>query len=286
MIECNHPTRSREVRRVAYVEVEKDIRVFVEDVNPNAGQPVLFLHGWPVSHNMFEYQFDQLPKHGFRCIGMDQRGFGKSDRPWHGYSYDRLADDVHAVISALRLENLALVGHSTGGAIAVRYMARYSGDRVAKLALVSSATPSVIRRVDYPFGFTVTQVSALIEQIYADRPKAVSDFGRMFFARAVSEEFRNWFNGLAWEASGHATAMIPVSWVEEDLRSDLLQIHAPTGVFHGVFDEIIPFQSALMTHQAIKGSQLFPFERSGHGVFYDELERFNSCLVAFLSSPQ
>ncbi|HEY3424902.1 MAG TPA: alpha/beta fold hydrolase, partial [Negativicutes bacterium] len=67
-----------------YIEVEKDVNIYVEDVNPDADKTVLFIHGWPVDRRMYEYQFTQLPQYGFRCIGMDLRGFGKSDRPWEG----------------------------------------------------------------------------------------------------------------------------------------------------------------------------------------------------------
>jgi len=80
--------------------VEKDVKLFVEDVDPGNGKPILFVHGWPLSHTMFEYQFNQLPKKGYRCIGVDLRGFGKSDRPWEGYGYNRMADDLRAVIDA------------------------------------------------------------------------------------------------------------------------------------------------------------------------------------------
>jgi len=69
-----------------YITVERNVNIYVEDLDPGNGKPILFIHGWPVNHKMYEYQFDQLPKMGYRCIGVDLRGFGKSDRPWEGYS--------------------------------------------------------------------------------------------------------------------------------------------------------------------------------------------------------
>lgn len=266
-----------------YIKVDHGVRIFVEDVNPGAGKPVLFIHGWPVNHNMFEYQFDQLPKCGFRCIGMDIRGFGKSDKPWEGYSYNHLADDVRCVVDALSLEDFALVGFSMGGAIAVRYMARHCGYGVSKLALVSAAVPVFTKRPDYPYGLPISDVDKIIAQTYTDRPKMISDFGKKFFASKVSPDFRNWFNGLGLEASGHATAMTAVSLRNEDLRNDEQQICVPTAIFHGIHDQIVPFASAEQSHRNISGSMLIPFECSGHGVFYDELDRFNYCLAQFLS---
>ena len=99
-----------------YVKVEPNVLNYVEDLNPTGSKTILFLHGWPGSHNLFEYQFDQLPKLGYRCIGMDTRGFGNSDRPFTGYNYDRLADDVRGVIDALQLKDITLAGHSMSGA--------------------------------------------------------------------------------------------------------------------------------------------------------------------------
>ncbi|HEX3077581.1 MAG TPA: alpha/beta fold hydrolase, partial [Lachnospiraceae bacterium] len=87
-----------------YVTVEPKVRIYVEDINPESAKTILFLHGWPGSHKLFEYQFDQLPKLGFRCIGIDTRGFGNSDKPFHGYDYDTLADDVRCVIDTLNLQ--------------------------------------------------------------------------------------------------------------------------------------------------------------------------------------
>jgi non-heme chloroperoxidase len=267
---------------VPYIEVEKGIRIFVEDINPSAPRTILFIHGWPANHNMFEYQFNVLPAHGFRCIGMDIRGFGKSSRPWIAYSYNRLADDVCAVMKALKLRDITLLGFSVGGAIAVKYMARHFGHGVAKLVLASAAVPLFTKRPDYPYGLPVTDVNNIIAQTYTDRPKMIKEFGKKFFASNAGPAFMNWFGGLALEASGHATSSVLESLRDEDLRKDLPWITVPTWILHGVHDQIVPFPSAEVTHKCIRCSALIPFEYSGHGLFYDELEKFNSCLLEIL----
>lgn len=269
-----------------YIEVERDVRVYVEDIDPGGGRPVLFLHGWPANHNMFEYQYDQLPKYGFRCIGMDLRGFGKSDRPWKGYGYDRMADDVRVVIDVLQLNNVILVGFSVGGAISIRYMARHRQYGISKLALLAAAAPVFTKRPDYPYGFTKEEVNALIHQTETDRPLMLSDFGKMFFASAISPEFRNWFQTLGLEASGYGTTMTAISLRDEDLRNDIPQITVPTGIFHGVLDKVVPIQSATLIHQMIPHSEMHRFEHSGHGVFYDELEKFNYIFYQFLTKSK
>jgi non-heme chloroperoxidase len=283
-IRSNRPKKlERGGKALPYIEVESGIRVFVEDINPNGNPTVIFIHGWPVNHQMFEYQFDQLPRYGFRCIGLDLRGFGKSDRPWTGYSYDRLADDVRVVIETLCLQDVMLVGFSIGGAIAIRYMARHAGYGVSKLVLLAAAAPVFTRRPDYPYGLPKEEVNALIHKTLTDRPQMLGEFGRMFFASQVSQEFSHWFHSLGLEASGHGTAMGLVSLRDEDLRNDLSAINVPTGIFHGVHDQIVPFPSAVALNQMIAHSEFYRFEFSGHGLFYDELEKFNACFIQFLN---
>lgn len=265
-----------------YVPVERNVCVFVEDVGPSNGKPILFIHGWPANNKMFEYQFNELPGLGYRCIGVDLRGFGKSDRPWDGYAYDRLADDIRIVIDALQLEGVTLAGMSVGGAIAIRYMARHAEHKIAKLALIGAAAPVFTKRPDFPYGLAKEEVDTLIETACKDRPKMLANFGEMFFARHISEKFSNWFFHLGLEASGHGTIKLAISLRDEDLRPDLSKIHVPTAIFHGLLDRVCPFPLAEAMHAGIKGSTLIPFIYGGHGLFYCELERFNYELARFI----
>lgn len=265
-----------------YVKVEKGVNIFVEDINSTSNKTILFIHGWPANHRMFEYQFNHLPAMGYRCIGIDIRGFGKSSKPWSGYTYDRLADDIRVVIDTLGLENITLAGHSMGGAISIRYMARYSGYKVSKLALIGAAAPVFTRRQDFPYGKTVEEVDKLIEETYSDRPKMLSDFGDIFFARYLSKSFIDWFHGLGLAASGNATAKCLVSLRDEDLRNDLRHINVPTAILHGKQDKICSFDFAELMHRSIKDSILIPFEYSGHGLFYCEMDKFNEELAKFI----
>lgn len=265
-----------------YVRVEPDVRIYVEDIGPGNGTPILFIHGWPANHRLFEYQFDQLPKMGFRCIGIDIRGFGKSDKPWSGYDYDRLADDIRAVVDATGLRDFVLAGHSVGGAIAIRYMARHKGYGVSKLALIAAAAPSFTQRPGFPFGLPREAVDQIILDTYNDRPKMLRGFGDMFFFQYVSEPFSRWFFEMGLQAAGWSTAALATSLRDESLFSDLGQIRVPTLIMHGVHDQVCPFPLAIAQRDSIPGSKLVPFENSGHGPFWEERDKFNQDLMQFI----
>lgn len=266
-----------------YVNVEPNVNVYVEDINPRGSKTILFIHGWPGNHNLFEYQYNQLPRLGYRCIGVDIRGFGQSDRPWHGYDYDRLADDVRSVIDALKLNNITLAGHSTGGAIVIRYMARHRGHGVAKLALFAAAAPSLIQRPYFPYGLPRQAVLDIIQGTYEDRPNMLVNFGNMIFHNYVTPSLADWIFQLGLQASSWATAAIANTWIQEEgLFRDLELINTPTLILHGMNDKVCLYPLAVAQHNVIKNSKLVPIEACGHFLFYDQMERFNWEFEGFL----
>jgi len=265
-----------------YITVEPGVHIFVEDINPTGSKTILFIHGWPGNHNLFEYQFNQLPKQGFRCIGIDIRGFGLSSRPWSGYDYNRLSDDVRAVIDALQLNNIILGGHSTGGGIAIRYIARHQGRGVSKLALFAAAAPSVIQRPYFPYGLPKQAVLDIIQGTYSDRPKMLRDFGNIIFHNYVTSYLSDWIFQLGLQASSWATAAIANTWLdEEELFNDMGKINVPTLILHGVNDKVCLYPLAIAQKNGIRNAKLVPFESCGHFLFYDQLEKFNEELIKF-----
>lgn len=264
---------------------EPNVNLFVEYLNPDSKDVILFLHGWPGSHRLFEYQFNELGgNEGIGCVGPDQRGFGNSDKPATGYDYDTLSDDVRCIIEQLGLKNITLVGHSTGGAIAIRYMARHQGYGVSKLVLCAAAAPSLIKRRNFPYGQPEKVVTDIIEGTYKDRPKMLKGFGDIFFYQHISEAFSDWFFQLGLEAAGWSTAKIAMTWINEVLFQDMKSICVPTLIMHGIHDQVCLFDLAEVQNREIANSKLVVFEESGHGLFYDEKDKFNKILLDFATT--
>lgn len=265
-----------------YIEVEAGVNVFVEDIG--TGQPVVFIHGWPLNSRSFEMQANELALQGFRFIGIDLRGFGKSDKPWSGYSYDAQASDVKAVIDHLGLENFVLGGFSMGGPIAIRYLTKYGAQGVDKLLLMGAAAPLFTQREDFSINLKPEEVDDIIEQIKTDRPAFLAQFADMFFEQEKSPEFLRWFQLLGLEAGAHSTINAAIALKDEDLRDELAGISVPTTIFHGKKDQICAYELGEELEKQIPNSVLVPFENSGHGINGDEPERFNTELLNFLKS--
>lgn len=267
------------------IEVESNVTVYVEDINTEASETVLFIHGWPLNHNQFEYQYDVIPYQNIRCIGMDIRGFGKSSRPINGYTYDRLAEDLHQVIETLNLNNITLVGHSLGAAIAIRYMANYNQAHVSRLVLAGAAAPSLVRRENFNYGNSESTIDDLINEAYRNRPQMITSFSNMCFFQFVTDALTNWFLNLGLEAAGYSTIRSAITLRDEVLFDDLPKITVPTLIIHGVHDRVAPYPLAVILKQRIANSTMLPFEESGHMPFYEEKTKFNQAVLNFINKP-
>lgn len=265
-----------------YIRSTDNARIAVYDLNPNGTKTIFLVHGWPLSHKMFEYQKNMLTDLGYRVIRIDIRGFGESDETAWGYQYNQLAADIYSVIMALNLRDIILVGFSVGGAIAVKYMAMYKGYGVSKLCLWSAAAPSFTKTINNPYGMTKEDVNKLLVQCYTDRPKLNEYFGTIFFAKEHSEPLKNWFQRMSDSASSIGQIRVLMSLRDEDVFEDLKHINVPTGIFHGKLDKICPYEFSKIQKENIRLSKLYTFEKSGHGAFYDELEDFNNKFLGFI----
>lgn len=263
-----------------FVKASDDVSIAVYDYNPKGKKTVFLVHGWPLSHQIYEYQLEMLLSCGYRVVSLDLRGFGNSDVPAYGYSYDQMADDIYRVICALRLNRFVLVGFSMGGAVVLRYMRKYQCYGVERLILLAAAAPCWTRREGFPYGLTREYVNGLIRQACTDRPRLAWEFSHeQLFASCQSEQIKDWFGDIALSASGIGTVQAAISLRDEDGRNDLEAVNVPTVIIHGKKDVVVSSQLVEYQHMEIAGSRLFQLENSGHGIVYDELERFNDLFL-------
>jgi non-heme chloroperoxidase len=269
------------IARAEYIEVEPNVRLHITDAGE--GRPIVLIPGWPLSDEMYEYQYNDLINNNFRVIGITLRGFGKSDKPYGKYDYDVHAADIRKILNQLKIKDAVLGGFSMGGAIAVRVAATDDGACISKLALFGAAAPIWTKRDDFPYNMPKSAVDDLITLNNLDRPKLLANFGKIFSATetALNEGIANWLNGINISASSYATAQCLVALRDTDLRNDLAKIAIPTLIMHGKKDKICSFDLAEQMKAGIADSHIVAFENSGHSLFLEETKKFNAELLKF-----
>ncbi|WP_444685456.1 alpha/beta fold hydrolase [Alkalicoccus luteus] len=259
------------------IETAPGVHLHVED--EGSGKPVIFIHGWPLNAAMFHRQKQAVIENGHRYIGIDLRGFGRSDQPEENYIYDTFASDILAVVKELELEQYSLVGFSMGGPVAIRYAVKYAGEQLEQLFLLGPAAPSFTKRMGYSLGMEKEDVDDLMEAIDEDREKALQDFGGNFFYQDVSEEAKQELFDLSMRASKQATISAAAALRDEDLRDEAGHIRVPVSIFHGRHDAICEFGFAEELEQRIPTVTVVPFEESGHGLHVEEPDKLNKELL-------
>jgi non-heme chloroperoxidase len=253
-----------------------------------AGKPVIFIHGWPLNHEMWEYQFNELPKHKIRCIAYDRRGFGKSDRPFEGYDYNTFADDLNELIIQLNLTQVVLVGFSMGGGEIARYIGKYGNDKIEKVVFISAVTPFRMKTADNPDGTEKEKFQETINALMADRPAFLADFGKRFYGvdlmnQPVSKSILEWNQLLCLNSSSIATMECVRAFSETDFRDDLEKIAVPVLIIHGNDDNIVPINaSGDKTAALIPNAKYLVYEDAPHGLFITEKEKLNLDLINFI----
>ncbi len=252
------------------------------------GRPVVLIHGWPLSMEMWEYQLNDLVEAGYRVITYDRRGFGRSTKPWDGYDYDTLADDLNLVIEELNLSDATLVGFSMGGGEVVRYLTRFSSSRVKQIALISAVTPFMLKTKENPDGVEPSVFEEMMNSLKEDRINFLDSFGKKFFgvnllSHPVSTPLLDYYRMLASLASARSTQQCAVSFSQTDFREDLNNITVPVLIVHGDADKTVPIHaSSDRTALMIPGCSYHVYEGAPHGLFYTHREQLNKDLIQFL----
>jgi pimeloyl-ACP methyl ester carboxylesterase len=266
-----------------FIETNSGHKLHITDIG--SGQPVLFIPGWPLSHEIFKFQFDFFSKRGYRTIGITLRGFGCSDKPETNYNFEEFAEDIQSVIDNLKLDDAIVCGFSMGGFIASYYLAKHQPRAVSKLVLFSCNAPSTTIQKDYPFGISRDAFDELILLIEQDASLITNVYGPLFQLNqnTMLPVMGNWINSLSRQASKSAMVKSMIATRDTDLRSLLPKILVPTMIFHALNDNVIPYEIAEEAQKLISNSNLSAFKTGGHWIFLLEKERFNSELLNFIA---
>jgi non-heme chloroperoxidase len=262
------------------------VKIYYEE--NGKGKPVVFIHGWPLSGSMWEYQVTQLPQQGLRCIAYDRRGFGKSDRPADGYDYNTLAGDLKSLLDELDLNDVTLVGFSMGAGEIAKYFSLYGGKRVSKVVLVSGVTPYMLKTEDNPDGVPQEEFDKMAKGMIEDRPAFMENFNKDFFGvslihHPVTDPFLANSLTKCMDASPIATLECAKSFSSTDFRKDVVKINVPTLIIHGDADKTVPIKpTGEQSAKLITGSRFVVYEGAPHGLWFTDKDRLNQDLIDFI----
>jgi pimeloyl-ACP methyl ester carboxylesterase len=253
-----------------------------------SGEPIVLIHGWPLSGRAWESQVPALVQAGYRVITYDRRGFGQSSQPWGGYEYETFTADLKALLDGLDVKGATLVGFSMGGGEVARYFGKYGKGRASRAVFAGAVTPFLLKSKDNPEGGLDDATIAQLENgVKGDRLAFLDAFTKNFFSAngklMVSEPLRLFARTIGSFASPKGTLDCIAAFGRTDFRADLKRIDVPTLVIHGDADAIVPLEvSGKRTQQAIGGSRLVVVKDGPHGFTSSHADEFNRALIQFL----
>jgi len=262
------------------------IELYYED--HGSGQPVVLIHGYPLSGASWERQLPALLKAGYRVITYDRRGFGKSSQPATGYNYDTFTEDLHQLVTQLKLGDFTLVGFSMGGGEVARYLGKYGSNGVSKAVIISGVPPYLLKTADNPEALDGEVFAGIEKAVAADRYAFFSGFFQNFYntdqflGKRVTEQAIEASWNVAAGASAIASLACVAAW-HTDFREDLARIDVPTLVIQGDADRILPIAATgLRTTKLIKGARQLIVKDGPHAVTWTHAEEVNDGLLRFL----
>jgi non-heme chloroperoxidase len=273
---------------MAGTENSAGIEIYYED--HGAGQPVVLIHGYPLSGRAWDRQVPALLEAGYRVITYDRRGFGKSSQPATGYDYDTFAADLNTLLEHLDLHDAVLAGHSMGTGEVTRYLARYGSARVAKGVLVAPIPPYLLAAGDNPGGVPQSLFDGFAQAARADTPAWMTGFLDNFYntdtlrGTLVSDQALAASWNLAVTASAVAAVACIATWTT-DFRDDLPKIDVPVLVIQGDADQVLPLgKTGERLPGLIKDVQLAVVEGGPHAIPWTHASQVNTALLGFLRS--
>jgi non-heme chloroperoxidase len=251
------------------------------------GPVVTFSHGWPLNSDAWDGQMIFLAQNGFRTVAHDRRGHGRSTQASSGNDMDTYADDLAAVIEALDLKQITMVGHSTGGGEVTRYIGRHGTDRVSRAVLISAVPPIMVKGPGNPQGVPIDVFDGLRASLLKDRSQFYREFAIPFFGAnrpgaKVSQGTLDEFWAWSMQSGLKSAYECVKAFSETDLTEDLKKMDVPTLIMHAGDDQIVPVNHAERSAKLVKGSMVKIYQGAPHGLTATHQDQVNADLLAFL----
>jgi non-heme chloroperoxidase len=252
------------------------------------GPVVTFSHGWPLSSDAWDGQMWFLAQQGFRVVAHDRRGHGRSSQASGGNDMDGYADDLAALIEALDLRDITMVGHSTGGGEVARYIGRHGTKRVSKAVLIAAVPPVMVKSAANPEGVAIDVFDGLRAGLAGDRAQFYKEFAMPFFGAnrpgaKVSQGLLDEF--FLWSMQGGLKNLYECvrAFSETEFHDDLRKFDIPTLLMHGEDDQIVPIDiSSRKSATLIKGAAELYYPGLPHGLTATHPDLVNRDLLAFI----
>jgi pimeloyl-ACP methyl ester carboxylesterase len=262
------------------------IEIYYED--HGAGQPVVLIHGYPLSGRAWDKQVPALLEAGYRVITYDRRGFGQSSQPVTGYDYNTFAADLSMLMERLDLHDAVLVGHSMGTGEVTRYLGIRGSARVAKGVLVAPIPPFLLQTADNIEGVPQGLFDGFVQAAAADAPAWMKGFLENFYnygtlaGTLVSEQAFQASWNLAVTASAAAAVACIGTWAT-DFRADLPEIDVPILVIQGDADQVLPLgKTGQRLPALLKDARLVVVEGGPHAIPWTHAAQVNTALLDFI----
>lgn len=256
------------------------------------GPVVTLSHGWPLNADAWDGQMLFLAQQGFRVVAHDRRGHGRSDQTSRGNDMDTYADDLAAVIEALNLEDITMIGHSTGGGEVARYIGRHGTKRVARTVLIAAVPPVMVRSVSNPEGLPLDVFDGVRAALAKDRAQFFKDFALTFYGAnrpgaQVSQGILDQFWLWSMQAGLEAVYECVKAFSETDFTADLAAFDIPTLLMHGEDDQVVPVHdSSRKSARLITGAVEIYYPGLPHGLTATHADVVNRDLLAFCQQGQ
>ena len=274
---------------MGFITAKDGTQIFYKDWGPKDAQPIIFHHGWPLSADDWDNQMMFFLGEGYRVVAFDRRGHGRSSQDSGGNDMDTYAADTAELVVALDLSNAIHIGHSTGGGVVTRYVARAEPGRVAKAVLIDAVPPLMVKTETTPGGVPMEALDGMRAELQANRAQFYLDFASGPFygfnrpgAKVSQGLIDNWWRQAM---AGSVLAQIEGTraFSETDFTEDLKAIQVPVLVIHSEDDQIVPYANAGPLSAALlaKG-RLITYTDLPHGLCQTHPDIVNADILAFL----